>query len=172
MASNTNVKFYKKAYTQEQIETLCSTDGNVVFDINTQRIYVGIKDGEPVKFGGRLDLSDGAWQLTGKQFSPYKYVRCYFKQADVGQTSNYATPSLVVTIPLDEASKSSQYNAYVGSATGSNMNDKNVFFVCTCAIDSTKTKFQVVEQKSIYGTITGDRNTDGRYCYKIEGCYI
>ena len=37
-------------------------------------------------------------------FTPYKLLKCYFKMSDYSQTSNYLTPSLVIDLPLDEAS--------------------------------------------------------------------
>lgn len=114
------------------------------------------------------------WQLENMDFSPYKYVIAYIKQADLpisGTNNAYITPSLMCCIPLDVSSKSSQYDAYVGSTGGYNMNDPDVQFGVICAIDSTKTKFKVVSEHSVAGTILGDRNTQGRYCYKIEGCF-
>ena len=121
---------------------------------------------------GSINLS--TWQLEGLDFSPFKFVLCYIKQADrdfsTTQT-NYVTPSVVVTIPLDEASLSTGYTAYIGGANVTNPNDRNVEFCVLCAIDATKTKFQVVSEHSLYGTALGARNDNGRYCYKIVGYY-
>lgn len=119
---------------------------------------------------GSLTLT--TWQLENLDFSDYKYVRAYIKQADLplsGTNNIYATPSVIVNIPLDTASRSTEYDAYVGAGAGTNMNDPDVHFTVLCAIDSTKTKFKVVSECSIAGTIMGDRNNRGRYCYKIEG---
>ena len=119
-----------------------------------------------------LELS--SWQLQDLDFSPYRYAIAYIKQANQpasGTNSAYATPAIMVCIPLDAASKSTRYDAYIGSAGGTNPNDPDVHFNVICAIDSTKTKFAVESEHSIAGTILGDRNTDGRYCYKIEGVY-
>lgn len=51
----------------------------------------------------------------------------------------------------------------------SSPNDQNTRYHVLVAVDNTKTKFQVVCQNSLYGTAKGDRNTNGRYLYKIEG---
>ena len=112
------------------------------------------------------------WQLENVDFSGYRYVLAFIKQADLpisGTNNQYITPALVVYIPLDAASRSTEYDAYVGSTGGTNMNDPDVHFIVQCAIDSTKTKFKVVNEGSVAGTIWGDRNNRGRYCYKIEG---
>lgn len=128
---------------------------------------------------GLLGINDNTmslttWQLENLDFSPYKYVIAYFKQADRDFStlqSNYVTPSTMVFIPLDDASKSSGYNAYIGGTNTTNPNDRNVHFCVLAAIDETKTKFKVVSEHSIYGTTLGGRNDNGRYCYKIEGHY-
>jgi hypothetical protein len=131
-------------------------------------------DGTTGLLGINADMDTTTWQLTDLDFTPYKYVTAYIKQADLPLTGTdhlYATPSVVVTIPLDAASRSTQYDAYVGAGAGTNMQDRDVHFAVLCAIDSTKTKFKVLAESSIAGTISGDRNTNGRYCYKIVGYY-
>jgi hypothetical protein len=117
-----------------------------------------------------MDLSN-SWQLENLDFTPYKFVLAYFKQADTGATATAATPSVVCTIPLDSASLSTGYTAYVGGAGGTNPNNRDIHFQVLCAIDSTKTKFQVVSEHSIAGTILAQKNDNGRYCYKIVGYY-
>lgn len=47
----------------------------------------------------------------------------------------------MVCIPLDAASKPTDYGAYVGGGGGTNMNDRDIHFQVICAIDSTKTEF-------------------------------
>ena len=131
-------------------------------------------DGTTGLLGINADMDTTTWQLTDLDFTPYKYVTAYIKQANLPLTGTdhlYATPSVVVTIPLDAASRSTQYDAYVGAGAGTNMQDRDVHFAVLCAIDSTKTKFKVLAETSIAGTISGDRNTNGRYCYKIVGYY-
>lgn len=128
---------------------------------------------------GLLGVNDNtmsltSWQLEGLDFSPFKYVIAYIKQADRDFSSlqtNYVTPSMMVCIPLDSASLSTGYTAYIGGANSTNPNDRNVNFCVLCAIDETKSKFKVVSEHSIYGTALGGRNDNGRYCYKIEGHY-
>ena len=44
------------------------------------------------------------WQLENMNFTPYKYLKCYFKNSDYEQTSNYLTSALVIILPLDELS--------------------------------------------------------------------
>lgn len=131
-------------------------------------------DGTTGLLGINSDMDTTTWQLTGLDLSAFTYVTAYIKQADVPLTGTdhlYATPALMVNIPLDEASKSSRYDAYVGGAGGTNMQDRDVHFTVLCAVDSTKTKFKVLSECSIAGTLLGDRNTNGRYCYKIVGHY-
>jgi hypothetical protein len=131
-------------------------------------------DGTTGLLGINADMDTTTWQLTDLDFTPYKYVTAYIKQANLPLTGTdhlYATPSVVVTIPLDAASRSTKYDAYVGAGAGTNMQDRDVHFAVLCAIDSTKTKFKVLAESSIAGTISGDRNTNGRYCYKIVGYY-
>ena len=125
------------------------------------------------------------WQLTNYDFTPYQYLRCYFKESDFDTTSNYLTPSVIIELPLDAASLSKSNNStalsghsgnpandiYLAGANVTNPNDQNVEFTIIVAVDSTKTKLQVVCQNSLYGTTKGDRNSEGRYLYKIEGCY-
>lgn len=120
------------------------------------------------------------WQLTGYDFTPYSYLKCFIKASDYSTTSNYLTPSLVIELPLDDASRSKSVNdtitsgkvpcnMYLAGGSATNPNDRNVSLNAIVAVDTTKTKFQVVSVHSIYGTAQGDRNNNGRYLYKIEG---
>lgn len=121
---------------------------------------------------GSLEIT--TWQLENLDFTPYHHVIAYIKQADLpitGQDNLYITPSVAVVIPLDDASKSNKYDAYIGGGGGTNMNDRDIHFQVLCGIDSTKTKFKVISEHSIAGTLLGERNTNGRYCYKIVGYY-
>lgn len=128
---------------------------------------------------GLLGVNDGtvnlnSWQLENLEFTPFKYVIAYIKQANRNFSTtqaNYVTPSVMVNIPLDAASLSTGYTAYIGGVNVTNPNDRNVHFCVLCAIDATKTKFKVVSEHSIYGTALGGRNDNGRYCYKIVGYY-
>lgn len=123
------------------------------------------------------------WQLTGYDFTPYKYLRCHFKMADMSDSSNALTPAMVVHLPLDAAVTAKAANdsttlspkdpctMYIAGAAAPNPSDQNRVFTVLVAVDTTKTKLQVVCENSLYGTAQTNRNTDGRYLYKIEGCY-
>lgn len=123
------------------------------------------------------------WQLENQDFTPYKFLRCYIKEADMSITGNALTPSMVIDLPLDVAALAKSANdstalnpltpcdIYVAGAAACNPSDQNRVFNVLVAVDSTKTKFQVVCENSLYGTAQTNRNTDGRYCYKIEGYY-
>lgn len=139
-------------------------------------------DGTSGLLGVNANTLGENWQLTNYNIAPYKYLRCYFKVSDYSVSSNYLTPALIVDLPLDDASRSKGVNdtvstgkvpcdMYLGGGGVTNPSDRNVSFNVIVAVDTTKTKFQVVSEHSIYGTAQGDRNTDGRYCYKIEGHY-
>jgi hypothetical protein len=90
---------------------------------------------------------------------------------------------MIIELPLDEAvlpksandstslSPKTPCEIYVAGGTACNPSDQNRVFNVLVAVDKTKTKFQVVCENSLYGTAQTNRNTDGRYLYKIEGCY-
>ena len=137
-------------------------------------------DGATGLLGVNANTLGENWQLTGYDFTPYKYLKCFFKVSDYSVGSNYLTPALVIELPLDNASRSKGVNdtissgkvpcdMYLGGGCVTNPSDRNVLFNVIVAVDTTKTKFQVVSEHSIYGTAQGDRNNNGRYCYKIEG---
>lgn len=139
-------------------------------------------DGTTGILGVNSNTLGNSWQLEGYDFTPYKFLRCYIKVSDYSQESNYLTPAIVVTVPLDNASRSKGVNdtvstgkvpcdMYIGGGGATNPSDRNVSFNVLVAVDSTKTKLQVVSEHSIYGTALGGRNDNGRYLYKIEGCY-
>ena len=144
---------------------------------------------------GLLGLNQNAlgntWQLEGFDFTKYKYLRCYFKMADFSKTNVALTPSMIIELPLDAASLSKVANdstvespqdpcdMYIAGGVVSNPLDPTSVYTVLVAVDSTKTKFQVVNQISydeyqyddVYGNAVTDRNNNGRYLYKIEGCY-
>ena len=123
------------------------------------------------------------WQLEDYDFSPYQYLRCYIKMADQSISSNALTPAMIIELPLDQAvlaksandstsiSPKTPCDIYVAGGSACNPSDQNRVFNVLVAVDITKTKFQVVCENSLYGTAQTNRNTDGRYLYKIEGCY-
>ena len=119
-------------------------------------------------------LTNTGWQLENLDLTPYRTVKFYFKEADVAAlTGNSFTPAVVVVVPLDSAAlaQNASTQMYVGGANTCHPNDQNNQYVILVAVDSTKTKVKIVMQKSLYGTMQGDRNDTGRYCYKIEGWY-
>lgn len=132
-----------------------------------------------------------SWQLQGYDFTPYKYLRCYFKMADFSLANAALTPSMVIELPLDTASLSKSADdstqedpktpcdMYIAGGVVSNPSDPTSVFTVLVAVDSTKTKFQVVNEISYdefqyddnYSNTVTNRNNNGRYLYKIEGCY-
>lgn len=125
------------------------------------------------------------WQLSGYNFTPYKFLRCYIKVADYNIENNRLTPAMVIDLPLDNASMAQVNRAsgldsgtgkppcdmYIAGGTAVSPSDQNQIFTVLCAVDSTKTKFQVVCENRIYGTAQVNVNDGGRFLYKIEGCY-
>lgn len=130
------------------------------------------------------------WQLENYDFSPYKYLRCYFKMGNFSTNGVELTPSMVVELPLDIESKSKSpgdstqeepktaCDMYIAGGIAPNPSDPTSISTVLVAVDSTKTKFQVINQFS-YDEWTYDNNYDnspvannnnGRYLYKIEGC--
>ena len=97
-----------------------------------------------------------------------EYIKAYIKCAATGDSSTY-TSAIVVTVPLDPAAMGP--TAYMGSAMAPLPFNRNRQFLVSCAVDSTKTKFQVVHENTIWDVTTSDANDKGRYCYKIEGWY-
>ena len=115
-------------------------------------------------------INTNAWQLENLDFSGYTYVRCYFKPSNNAIDNNRLSAGMVVDIPL-HASAACSSGIYLGAAASVFPNDRNLQLHVVCAIDSTKTKFQVVTQHSMYGTTVVSKSEDGRYCYRIEGHY-
>lgn len=168
---------------------LYRTDGTYIVDLTQlpdnfarKPVVLYETDGTTGLLGVNAGSLGENWQLTDYDFSPYKYIRCFFKVSDYSVSSNYLTPALIIDVPLDDASRSKGVNdtipsgkvpcdMYLGGGGTTNPSDRNVSFNVIVAVDSTKTKFQVVSEHSIYGTAQGDRNNSGRYCYKIEGHY-
>lgn len=135
-------------------------------------------DGTTGLLGVNANQLGNDWQLENYDFSPYKYLRCYFKMSNFGATSVDLTPSMVIELPLDTASKSSSCDMYIAGGIAPNPSDPTSISTVLVAVDSTKTKFQVINQFS-YDEWTYDNNYDnspvannnnGRYLYKIEGC--
>lgn len=131
------------------------------------------------------------WQLENYDFSPYKYLRCYFKMGNFSTNGVELTPSMVVELPLDIESKSKSAgdstqeepktacDMYIAGGMSPNPSDPSNAFSVLVAVDSTKTKFQVINQMmydeyqydNTYGNSETPANNNGRFLYKIEGCY-
>lgn len=131
------------------------------------------------------------WQLENYDFSPYKYLRCYFKMGNFSTNGVELTPSMVVELPLDIESKSKSAgdstqeepktacDMYIAGGMSPNPSDPSNAFSVLVAVDSTKTKFQVINQlmydeyqyDNTYGNSETPANNNGRFLYKIEGCY-
>ena len=131
------------------------------------------------------------WQLENYDFSPYKYLRCYFKMGNFSTNGVELTPSMVVELPLDIESKSKSAgdstqeepktacDMYIAGGMSPNPSDPSNAFSVLVAVDSAKTKFQVINQMmydeyqydNTYGNSETPANNNGRFLYKIEGCY-
>lgn len=125
-------------------------------------------DGTTGLLGHNQSSFANQWQLENLDLTPYKYIKCYFKCAATGDSNSYTT-AVVVTVPLDTASMGP--SAYMGSTMAPLPFNRNREYLVSCAVDSTKTKFQVVHQNTLWDISTSDANNTGRYCYKIEGWY-
>ena len=125
-------------------------------------------DGTTGLLGHNNNAIAGYWQLENLDLTPYRFVKCYFRASQTSSASTYA-PSVVVTIPLDSAAMGP--TAYIGSIMTPLPFNRNREYMVSCAVDSTKTKFQVIHQNTLWDTTTSDSNDDGKYCYKIEGWY-
>lgn len=125
-------------------------------------------DGTTGLLGHNQSSFANLWQLENLDMTPYKYIKAYIKCAATGDSSTY-TSAIVVTVPLDPAAMGP--SAYMGSAMAPLPFNRNRQFLVTCAVDSTKTKFQVVHENTLWDITTSDANDKGRYCYKIEGWY-
>lgn len=120
------------------------------------------------------------WQFDF-DFKPYKMVRCYFKQSDYELESKNLTPAVIVDINLDDKSTAKVVKSanignnkkpcdlYIGSICVPFVNDATTLYTVTVAIDSDKSKLQIVSQYAINGTTLNSRNNNGGYLYKIIG---
>lgn len=160
-----------------------SSNEGITFFVNSDEfpskpVVLYQTDGTTGLLGVNANQLGNDWQLENYDFSPYKYLRCYFKMSNFGTTSVDLTPSMVIELPLDTASKSSSCDMYIAGGIAPNPSDPTSVSTVLVAVDSTKTKFQVINQFS-YDEWTYDNNYDnspvannnnGRYLYKIEGC--
>lgn len=141
-------------------------DGDVYLQSSPVVVYE--TDGTTGLLGHNNSSFANYWQLENLDLTPYKYIKCYFKAASTADSSTY-TPAVVVTVPLDAASMGP--TAYMGGVMVALPFNRNRQYMVSCAVDSTKTKFQVIHQNTFWDISTSDANSDGRYCYKIEGYF-
>ena len=118
-------------------------------------------------------MDETTWQLENLDLTPFKFVRCYFKQSDLAiANNNYFAAGCFVDIILEDAAKSKGSGVctmYAGGVTTLLPNNRNRFYNIVACVDSTKTKFKVAFQTYLWDITTSDANTDGKYLYKIEG---
>ena len=138
-------------------------NGDIYLQSNPVVIYE--TDGTTGLLGHNQNGYDNQWQLENLDLTPYKEIRCYFKASNTGDSSTY-TPAVVVTVPLDDAAKGP--NIYTGAIMVPLPFNRNREYLVSCAVDTTKTKFQVIHQNTLWDITTSDANNTGRYLYKIE----
>ena len=125
-------------------------------------------DGTTGLLGHNQNTYEGNWQLENLDLTPYKYIKCFFKATTLTDASSY-TPAIVVDVPLDNAAKGA--TIFSGGQMVPLPFNRNRQYLVSCAVDATKTKFQVIHQNTIWDVTTSDANNNGRYCYKIVGYY-
>lgn len=164
MSASGKVTAYRLTYDSE---------GNLLNSTNTklskEPVIIYETDGTTGLLGHNQNSYEGQWQLEDLDMTPYKYIKCYFKASATGDSSVYTT-AVVVTVPLDEAAKGP--HIYTGSVMTPLPFNRNREYLVSCAVDETKTKFQVIHQNTLWDITASDANNTGRYCYKIEGCYF
>lgn len=124
-------------------------------------------DGTTGLLGHNGSSLNNNWQLQDLNLSGYCHIKCYFACGTA--TGDSRTPGVVVEIPLDAAAVGP--TGYIGSIQVSMPFNRNREYMVSCAVDTTKTKFQVIHQNTLWDISTSDANNNGRYCYKIEGWY-
>lgn len=138
-------------------------NGDIYLQSNPVIIYE--TDGTTGLLGHNQNTYENQWQLENLDLTPYKEIRCYFKASNTGDSSTY-TPAVVVTVPLDDAAKGP--NIYTGAIMVPLPFNRNREYLVSCAVDTTKTKFQVIHQNTLWDITASDANNTGRYLYKIE----
>lgn len=141
---------------------------------NKKPVTIYETDGTTGFLGLNTTIDETTWQLTGLTLSAYSYVRCYFKQSDLAATNSSFCPSVIVDIPLSDATKSKGSGVctmFVGGVSTLYPNNTNRTYHVFAAVDSTKTKVKVVSQLTLWDVSSSASNTDGKYLWKIEGYY-
>ena len=124
-------------------------------------------DGTTGLLGHNANTLDGHWQIEDLNLAPYNFIRCYFAAGTA--TGDSRTSAVIIDVPLDAGAMGP--TGYIGGNLVPLPFNRNRQYFVSCAVDSTKTKFQVIHQNTIWDVTTSDANNNGRYCYKIEGWY-
>ena len=165
--------------TIDMLSHMANADNNVSCSNNEAILYE--TDGTSGLLGVNKSNISGNWQLD-MDFSPYKSIKCFFKQSDHDLSNKSLTPSVVIELPLDETSLAKTVvnanigniktpcDIYVGGISVSMVNEIASFYRVNVAVDNEKKHFKVIDQY----IINGDNdikfaNNDGRYLYKIIG---
>lgn len=99
------------------------------------------------------------------------YVKVFIKGSNNNDTDTNLTSPIIVTIPLDDGIIAGGATVYTGSGVIAGTNNHNRLWLTYCAVDSTKTKFQLIRTISLYGTAGTEASDNGRFLYRIEGWY-
>ena len=122
-------------------------------------------------YGQASSSITNTWDLTNLDLSPYKYIKVFIKGGNGNNSDSGMTSPIIVTIPLDSGIISGGATYYSGAGITAGINNHNRMWIAFCAVDSTKTKFQLVRTISLYGTAGTDASDGGRFLYRIEGWY-
>ena len=122
-------------------------------------------------YGQTSGTISSTWDLTNLDLSPYKYIKAFIKGSDNTNSDTNLTSPIIVTIPLDAGIIAGGATYFTGSGISAGANNHNRMWISFCAVDDTKTKFQLIRTISLYGTTGTDASNSGRYLYRIEGWY-
>lgn len=139
-------------------------NGDIYLQTNPVVLYE--TDGTTGLLGHNQNDYANRWQLENLDMTPYSFIRCYFKCSTTTDATGY-TPAVVVEVPLDTAAMGT--TIYCGGQMVPLPFNRNREYLVSCAVDGTKTKFQVIHQNTLWDVTTSDANNGGRYLYKIEG---
>ena len=143
---------------------------NTVF-VHKPDIIYQYQSGYTQIFGQKSNSITNTWDLTDLDLTPYKYIKVFIKGSNDGNTDTYLSSPIICTISLDASIIEGGATYYSGVGVSSYPNNHNRLVLAFCAVDSTKTKFQLIRTVSLYGTDGTDASDKGRYLYRIEGWY-
>lgn len=118
-------------------------------------------------YGQRESQISNTWDLINLDLTSYEFIKVYITASSIDST--YLIAPIVVDVHLNNSLWTSNHiTYYTGSGMTICMNDQSTIYTALCAVDSTKTKFKIVNINCINNTI--DPNVGyGWYLYKIEG---